>query len=577
VKGAHQLGFGANFIHSGMNDTAEQSTPGNAAFTAANTGMGLGDFMLGALSSLTQQGNTPFYFRQNFIGLYAQDTWKVNSRLTVSGGVRWEPYWSPWEKYGHVFHFHLTDFMAGVHSTVFPNAPAGVRYPGDPGFPNGKSFFESRWGKFAPRLGLAWDPTGDGRMVVRAAYGIFRDFPQMFIYSQVVANPPWNSVVLLANPAGGFANPWQGYPGGSPFPFTVSPNSSWASSQQIVEIPENQQAPYMQQWNLGLQRQIGTNWLVAANYLGNNVTHVLSSAEANPAVYLPGSSCVINGRTYSPCSSIANTIQRRFLSLLNSAEGQYFGNIIFADDGGTRHYDGLILSVQGRRSKGLTVQGNYTWSHCISTATVASFGGPAADILGHRAANRGNCDSDRRHNLNASVVHDTPRFSNRAVRVLGSGWQIGGILQILSGPYLTVGSGLDNALTAVSTTVGQRPNQVLPSVYAPKGSNQYLNPSAFAQPATGTYGNLGALNVRGLVLVNINMSLVRRFQIREKQWLEFRAESFNLANHVNPCPQATAQGAAPACPVLNLSSATFGQVLYAADPRINQLALKFVF
>jgi hypothetical protein len=140
-----------------------------------------------------------------------------------------------------------------------------------------------------------------------------------------------------------------------------------------------------------------------------------------------------------------------------------------------------------------------------------------------------------------------------------------------------VGAGIDTALTAVNTSVGERPNQVLPSVYKVNGGNQWLNPAAFAQPATGTYGTLGYQNIRGPGLVNINMNLVRRFQIREKMALEVRAESFNVANHVNPCPQNTAQGPAPVCPVLTLTSATFGQIQYAGDPRINQFALKFVF
>jgi hypothetical protein len=522
-------------------------------------------------------GDTPFYFRQNYIGLYAQDTWKVSSRLTLSAGVRWEPYWSPWEKFGHVFSFNLPDLIANVHSTVFPNAPAGIRYPGDAGVPDNKSFFQTRWPQFAPRLGFAWDPKGDGRMTIRAAYGLFRDFPQMFIYSQIVANPPWNSVVSVSQPPGGFLNPWQGYPGGSPFPYTVSPSSAWANSQQVVAIPQNSQQPYMQQWNLSVQRQFGADWLVAANYLGNNITHVLSSDEENPAVYLPGPSCVIAGKSYTPCSSTSNTTQRRFLTLLNPSQGQFFGPLIQADDGGTRHYDGLILSVQRRRSRGVTVQGNYTWSHCIGTLTQVSFSGAAYDTLARRGANRGNCSEDRRHNLNASAVYETPQFSNRAARALGSSWQIGGILQILSGPYFTVGSGLDNALVAVNTAFGQRPNQVLPSIYKANGGNQYLNAAAFAQPATGTYGSLGSQNILGLGLVNVNMSLVRKFQIRERASVEFRAESFNIANHVNPCPQSTAYANAAACPVLNLTSATFGQIQYAADPRINQFALKFVF
>jgi hypothetical protein len=232
------------------------------------------------------------------------------------------------------------------------------------------------------------------------------------------------------------------------------------------------------------------------------------------------------------------------------------------------------------------VQGNYTWSHCIGTGVVPSFSGAGADTLARSGSDlRGNCQLDRRHNVNVSTVYETPKFASRTARILGSGWQIGGILQILSGPYLTAGSGLDMALTGVvnfsaTAPIGERPNQVLASPYSVSGGNQYLNPAAFAQPATGTYGTMGVQNIKGPGLVNINMSLVRKFAIREKESLEVRAESFNVANHVNPCPQYnqfTNFSAIAQCPVMNLTSSSFGQIQTAGDPRIDQLALKFVF
>jgi hypothetical protein len=294
---------------------------------------------------------------------------------------------------------------------------------------------------------------------------------------------------------------------------------------------------------------------------------------------------VINGQTFSPCSSTSNTIQRRALSLINPTQGQYFGNIIEANAGGTADYEALVLSSQLRRSHGVTVLANYTWSHCLGTGVVPSFSGQAAYTLDQSGV-RGNCQLDRRHNINVSVVYDTPRFSGRALRIIGSNWQVGGILQILSGPYYTAGAGLDTALTSVvnysaTTPIGERPNQILPNVYTSgNNSNQWLNPAAFAQPATGTYGNMGVGNILGPGLVNINISLVRKWQIRERQALEFRAESFNVVNHVNPCAQYNQFSnfsALTQCPNLNLASSTFGQILDAADPRINQFALKYVF
>jgi hypothetical protein len=287
--------------------------------------------------------------------------------------------------------------------------------------------------------------------------------------------------------------------------------------------------------------------------------------ELNPAVYDPRPSCVIAGRTYTPCSQVANTNQRRMLFTQNPDQGQYYGNIVIPDDGGTRSYNAFVLSVQRRRSNGITIQGNYTYSHCIDDGWTDSIQGNGGRLPERRAANRGNCELDRRHNFNASTVYETPQISNRALRILGSGWQVSGIIRVLSGPYLTVVAGLDNALTGTNTD--QRPDQVLPSPYAAnKGIDQWLNPAAFAQPAIGTYGTMGRANVVGPGSIRIDMGLTRKFQVREGQTLEFRAEAFNLPNHVNP-----------GIPVTTLTDQLFGRILSANDPRVMQMALKYVF
>jgi hypothetical protein len=561
VRGKHQIGFGGNFVHTKMNLQAVTRVPGIMTFSANNTGMGLGDFMIGRPSSFDQSNVTVYYFRQNFMATYLQDTWKATPRLTLNGGIRWEPVQSPWEKFGHVPHISQTAFDQGLRSTVFKNAPAGLLYPGDPGVPNNKSFTDSQYRKFSPRVGLAWDPKGDGQMTVRAAYGLFFDYPGLFQYDNIKDSPPWASRVTLNNPAGGFANPWQGL--GSPFPLTIGADAPFATSLTLVNIPLHLKMPYIHQWNLSVQKQIGADWLASGNYLGNSVIHQLVTVEGNPAVYLPGASCVLNGVPYTPCSSTSNTLQRRRLSLQNPDQGRYYGNIFQVDDNGTRSYNAMLLSVQRRRSKGITVQANYTWSHCIDDGTVASFNtsrGPAD----RRREDRGNCELDRRHNFNLSTVYETPQFSNTTVRALATGWQVSGIVRVLSGPYLTVTSGLDNALTA---TNDERPNLVLSSPYATEKTNDtWLNPAAFAQPAMGSYGNFGSHNILGPGSITINMGLTRKFQIRESKSIEFRAEAFNMPNHVNPGP-----------PILVLSNATFGKIQSAADPRIMQLALKFVF
>jgi outer membrane receptor protein involved in Fe transport len=571
VHGAHQLGFGANYIRSILNSNAYTTSAGAFAFTAANTGSGLGDFMLGKPNTFQQASVGQFNFRDNYIGVYVQDTWKVNSRLTVNGGLRWDPYVPLYWKNGQVFHFDQKWFDQGLRSAVYTNAPAGVLYTGDPGVPNDAKNQPNQWLHFSPRLGLAFDPKGDGRMTIRASYGLFRDYPDLYQSQHILSSPPFNSVVTLQTPVGGLADPWQGYPGGNPFPIAITKNSVFPTSATWYTVPLDLPAVYVHEWNLSVQKQLGTSWLVSANYIGNEVIHLLNNIEANPAVYLPGPSCIIAGKTYSPCSSTANTTQRRNLFLLNPSQGQYFGQMVQEDAGGTMSYNGLLLTAQHRIANGLTIQANYTSSHCINTGTSQVFGSGTAGgpyTSPRLASSRGNCaglEVDRRHNFNLSTVYATPRFANGAMRMVATGWQLSGILKILSGDYSSVTSGIDASLTGV--TSDQRPDQVLPNVYASnKGIGQWLNPAAFAQPGTGLYGNMGARNIMGPGFIGIDVGLTRKFQIRERESLEIRGEAFNLPNHTNPLD-----------PVLTLTSNTFGQIQAASDPRILQLAMKFLF
>jgi hypothetical protein len=165
-----------------------------------------------------------------------------------------------------------------------------------------------------------------------------------------------------------------------------------------------------------------------------------------------------------------------------------------------------------------------------------------------------------------STVYETPQFSNRTLRILGTGWQVSGIVRLLSGSWLTVSTGVDSLATNGDT----RPNLILASPYTPnKSIDLYLNPAAFARPATGEYGNMGRSNIQGPGSIRIDMGLTRKVRLRENQTVEFRAEAFNLPNHLNP--------GTPLPPSLTLSSTNFGRILSAGDERILQLALKYVF
>jgi hypothetical protein len=549
VMGGHQIGIGASLVHQNFNGSSGVARVPNPVFNGHFTGMGLSDFMLGKVSSFVQGNATLSNTRQNSFGLYLQDTWKATSRLTLSPGLRWEPHTAPYAL-GRPMHFEREWFDQGIRSTVFKNAPAGLQYTGDPLSPGFKLDYNS-WLKFAPRLGLAWDAQGNGQTTVRAAYGLFYDTPPMFHWGGNGA--PWSNQVTLNDPAGGLDEPWLGYPGGNPFPTVLTPDVVFPQSVFYINFKLHMKPAYVHQWNLSVQRQIANDWLVAANYIGTSTIHGQSATEANPAIYIPGA------------STTGNMNQRRVLNLANPTEGRYFANITQLGDDSTANYNGLLLSIQRRRTKGITVQGNYTWSHCIADPFAAGGNQTTTGVYpGRRQYERAGCPGDTRHLFNMSTVYETPQFSGTLLRLLASAWQVSGIVRIQSGGYFSVTSGFN---TSLGSGFGvDRANQILADPYLPnKGVNGWLNPLAFARPADGVWGN-ASLNIQGPGVITINMGLTRKFQIREKQSVEFRAEAFNLPNHLNPNNPVTA-----------INNQNFGKILSAGDPRIMQLALKYMF
>ncbi|PYS47518.1 MAG: hypothetical protein DMG13_27690 [Acidobacteria bacterium] len=257
--------------------------------------------MAGILSGGFVQGNPIFdNQRQNYIGLYVQHSWKLNRRLTLNSGGAGNRTCRCNIHSGWVSHFDQAAFVAGIKSAVYKNAPAGLTFPSDAGYP-GKSTTFSHKAQFAPRLGLVFDPNGDGKMTMRASYGIFYDAPHLFFNTRFANNPPWGAQITLSNPAGGFANPYQTYAGGNPFPglAKISADSFFPLAGVYVNAPLEIKPTYLQQWNLSVQRQIG-EWLFAASYLGNKSTHLWTGREVNPALY-------------SAAATLSNTNQRRVL------------------------------------------------------------------------------------------------------------------------------------------------------------------------------------------------------------------------------------------------------------------------
>jgi hypothetical protein len=577
IRGAHQVAVGINIAHWRNNLNSDAFAPGNYTFNAQETGMGLADFLTGKMSQLMQAAPNTTYMSQWYFGLYGADGWKATSRLTVNYGVRWEPFFPQVLRNGIITTFDEQKYAAKVHTRVFNNAPFGFSYPGDPGFPGtscrpsgicSAKGMNNQWKNVAPRLGLAWDPQGNGRTSVRASYSLGYDLLTAGFYTTFIS-PPWSSSIIVASPPGGFDNPWLGYPGGNPFPPPkIDANALFVPNGNYFVVQENAKSTTRHSWNLSVQKQLAADWLVSASYLGNQAVHVWGSHELNPGIFMPGS-CTLNGVFYNPCSTTGNRDQRRRLGLTYPNVGGT--SIAFLDQyepQGTQSYHGLLLNVQRRAARGVSIGANYTWSHCITDfATSQSSGGgtPGRTYLdpNNRSFDRGNCDGDRRQILNLTSVVQSPQFANNLLRDVLSGWRLSGIYRRSTGAFLTVTSGVDRMLNGVQN---QRAELVLTNPYGAKTLTNYLNPSAFAAPALGSLGNMSPLNIQGPAQWTFDLALSRTFNVRESQRIEVRAEAYNVTNSLRP-----------GNPVTALNSAIFGQINTSADPRIMQFALKYVF
>src|SRR6185503_14872383 len=255
-----------------------------------------------------------------------------------------------------------------------------------------------------------------------------------FFNTRFSNNPPWGAQITISNPAGGFTDPYLGYPGGNPFPAL---NTNWQTAAfpafgVYVNSPLDLQPTSLQQWNLSVQREMG-GWLLAASYLGNRSTHLWRVLELNPAVFGPG-------------ATTGNTNQRRVLSLQDPVQGRFYGTIANLDDTGRSNYNALFLQVQRQLKNNLSVLSNWTLSKCMSDPATTEITGPTVVDPNNPDMDYSYCAADRRHVVNLSVVWTTPRFGNRALKALLGNWQFSPLVRWQSGNRSSVTTGIDNAL-----------------------------------------------------------------------------------------------------------------------------------
>lgn len=581
IRGSHHVGFGVDYIRTQNNINLGYLQNGSFTFSGIATGDSILDFLTGTMSGFSQSLPQQPDPRQTIPALYVQDTVHVTPHLTVNAGVRWEPMFWPADVNHRGSVFSMANFLAGVHSTVYPNAPAGSLFYGDPAV-NASFTSSHRLNVFSPRLGLAWDPKGDGRQTLRVGGGLMYDAGTLFTVQRLASNPPFvNEIDLNTSNPGGFSNPWTtgynyGGNGTNPFPPALGYFPQYALN---VVLPPNLKPTSVAQWNATYQRQVG-NVLASLSYLGNKTSHLYLGQELNPSIYSSAVCASVKGG----CTT-STTNQRRYLSVLNPSQGQYYGGVETVYPGGNANYNALLVSVQQRLSSGVTFLTNYTWSHCISEGDFTrDVAGPTFLNPNNLAMDRGDCNFDIRHIFNLSVVATSPVKGNNLWAHLLGNWEIAPLIRALSGEPLTVTTGSDTSLTGINSADSpERPNLVggVSPYSSTLGSKlQYLNPAAFTANAPGTYGNLGRDVLRGPGQLQFDAALSRIFGMRESLRLEVRAEAFNVINHTNLIAAATGTGIPGISTTgisLSRSASNFGQITSAGDPRILQFAMKLYF
>ena len=577
ILGKHGLKIGGELHLSQINTHPDVVFNGSFSFNGTETGVDFADFLLGVTSSYTQGQARDFYNRNLYMAAFVQDSWKATTRLTLNYGVRWDRI-RPWqEKFNQ-----LQTLVKGEQSRVFPDAPQGLVFPGDPGVPD--SLAPAR-NNFAPRIGVAWTPSftapwlhklagPEGQTSIRLGYGMFYTAYEGLSAGIMSANPPYGYTYTSAAPPL-FASPFTvaatGADAGQRFPLQkvaygaspAHPNTSvdWSQFEPLVGIPAVDPAdvsPYSEHWMASVQRQFGAASLVTLSYVGASAHHLLVLEEANPA---DPALCLSLGSACGPFNEQAARTQF----------GPAFGSVELQRTIANSSYNALEAAFN-HRSHGLEMLASYTYSKSIDQST----GLPEPVNPINPSLSRGLSSFDMRHNLVGSFHYEipTPHFRFNAI---ASDWAVAGIARFTSGLPVTLFNNNDTSL------LGTIPNGINNNgVDTPQWSGESLhiqtNPrngvpvfdaAQLTLPALGTMGNARRRFFSGPGLENFDATLSRSFLVKDGRSLEFRAEAFNLLNHAQFFGAAAVEG--------NISSGSFGQAVSAMPPRLMQFALRYRF
>ncbi len=602
VVGTHAIKFGVQLEYDQVDTHPLSFLNGAFIFTGSETGNAFADYLLGDAYQYTQNQLQAFYARGKYVGLYAQDSWRVTHNLTLNYGLRWDRI-EPWyEKYNNA-----DTFIPGEQSVVFPTAPSGLVYPGDAGVP--RTLAPPGNKDFAPRVGIAYSPSGQdgtllgkilggaGKTSIRASFGMFYAAIPEETLGLISDNVPYGFTftstypVLFSSP---FVNADTGASEGQRFPVTLAPLNTSASDpdshvdfskfEPIGTVPgyeTNNTIPYTEEYMLSLQRQMGTNTLISVSFVGNQAHHLLVLEPANPGnpalcLSLPG--CGPDGETGVTYTNSSG----QMFNGTRGPLGPNFGNVSYQATAGNSVYNALEASVQHTSGR-VQLLFSYTYSKSIDNAS--NFGDEVDPCDPNLL--RGLSSFDMRQNFVASYSYAIP-FENlfRANNRLTKGWSISGITRFSTGFPVTIQNPNDQSLIGTPgnginyLTVDELDytGEPLNINHNPRTGNPYFNPLAFGLPAddptvgytiANTIGNSGRRPFSGPGINNFDLTLEKSVEITESKSLLFRVEAFNAFNH--------AQFYGPQAVDGNINDSTFGQVVSAAPPRLVQIMGKLNF
>ena len=601
VAGAHMLKFGASMHFDQINIAPNATYNGTFMFQGTETGSDFADYLLGIASVYAQGDSKHFYPRNKYAGLYAQDRWQLRPDLTLNYGLRWDmlPPWS--EKYNQ-----LQTAVLGQQSVVYPGAPKGLVFPGDPGIPS--TLAPTKYTNVAPRIGLAWAPsfkTGllgklfgrDKKTSIRAGFGMYYTAIEGLSAGIMSANPPYGMDFDSFGPPL-FETPFviaaTGEDVGQRFPSSIatpgasaeSPNTSvnWSNYLPIVHMPgyhHQNVTPYSESYMFSLQRELGRNTTVSFGYVGSQGHHLLALVPANPgnpalclSLSRPGD--VMPGTATCGPFGENSTYTARDGRVYNGTRGPFssdFAGFTHQKTIGNSNYNAFETSLR-HNGRQLELLLGYTYGKSLDQSSSLSEG---INPIDHRLS-RAISAFDLRHNLVASYQWNLPMAHILHRRnAWTDGWSLSGVTRMSSGLPVTLFNNGDTSLlgtipNGINSDGLDTPNYV-PGDLAintdPRNGREAFNTSLFSEPAMGTLGTASRRFFSGPGMMNFDAALLKKVRFSETRSLDLRFEAFNVFNHAQFFGAAAVNG--------NISSTSFGQIVSANASRVIQLGMKFHF